>query len=892
MYKFKFSIVTAVYNVEQFLVEAIESVLQQDIGFQDSVQLILVDDGSTDNSGKICDTYKDKYPGNIVVIHKKNGGVASARNEGLKYAEGRYINFMDSDDKFTENTLSLVYEFFSQHDQDVEIVTIPLEFFDAVQGNHWQNNKFKNGTRIINLMVEYKAPLMFVNASFFVNKCKEKINFDSRLVVGEDQKVILSLLKDNMKYGVVTGCKYLYRRRSVGEESLINTSKKKYGWYFDYFTYLIDWGIETYKQHFGYLPAFIQYQFLCDLQWRVKEKYNPLQVLTEEEAKQYTDKLFATFRKFDDKYIVEMPLLYREHKNYILSKKYNSLPSLELIEGDLVLMFGNTEVCRISDCLTKIEFINIVKNNLFIEGYTKVCGLPADENIEVFLIIDDQYYKCEYVYRENLQDYRFGENIFRGIGFRVSVPITDNANHNIHIAVKIREHIIVKTDIRFGQFCPLTKKFKNSYKNLREYRLGYVNNQLTLQPNNIFSKIVSELKLLKDFYEIGSKASKKAIMSRFIYHFLRSLKRKEIWLLSDRINKADDNGEALFKYVNENDLPVNAYFVIHKDSADYPIVKKLGKVLDYHSWKHKLYHLLADKTVSSAADDFVYNSFYNNEKYYHDILYKQKRIFLQHGIIKNDLSNWLNRYNKNLALFVTSAVPEYESIVRGEYFYDDSVVKLTGMPRYDRLVDKKEKVVTIMPTWRANLVVSNNYLKNGDDGYNDKFFQSDYFKFYNELLNSKKLLDAAAKYNYKIKFMPHPRVILYVDKFKKNDVVEFCHISTKYRDILSTSSLLVTDYSSVTFDMAYMRKPVMYTQFDRDTFFEGQIYDEGYFDYERDGFGEVEYDLESTVDRIIEYMENNCTLKDMYRERIDRFFAFNDRHNCQRVYEAIKSIDV
>ena len=82
-----------------------------------------------------------------------------------------------------------------------------------------------------------------------------------------------------------------------------------------------------------------------------------------------------------------------------------------------------------------------------------------------------------------------------------------------------------------------------------------------------------------------------------------------------------------------------------------------------------------------------------------------------------------------------------------------------------------------------------------------------------------------------------------------------------------------------------MREPVVYTHFDVNH------YAEGYFDYERDGFGEVEYDLESTVDRIIEYMKNGCQLKQKYRERIDQFFAFNDQNNCQRVYDAIMELE-
>ena len=107
-YRFKFSVVTAVYNVEPYLAEAIESILTQDIGFEESVEIILVDDGSTDRSGAICDEYQQKFPDNIKVIHKENGGASSARNEGIRHTSGRFVSFMDADDKLTPETLSAV----------------------------------------------------------------------------------------------------------------------------------------------------------------------------------------------------------------------------------------------------------------------------------------------------------------------------------------------------------------------------------------------------------------------------------------------------------------------------------------------------------------------------------------------------------------------------------------------------------------------------------------------------------------------------------------------------------------------------------------------------------------------------------------------------------------
>ena len=113
--KFKFSVVMAIYNTEEYVSDAIESVINQSIGFEKNIQLILVDDGSTDNTPNILKKYQKNYSENIIVLTQKNQGQASARNNGLKYAKGKYINFLDSDDYLSENAMQEVYRFFEQH---------------------------------------------------------------------------------------------------------------------------------------------------------------------------------------------------------------------------------------------------------------------------------------------------------------------------------------------------------------------------------------------------------------------------------------------------------------------------------------------------------------------------------------------------------------------------------------------------------------------------------------------------------------------------------------------------------------------------------------------------------------------------------------------------------
>jgi CDP-glycerol glycerophosphotransferase (TagB/SpsB family) len=101
---------------------------------------------------------------------------------------------------------------------------------------------------------------------------------------------------------------------------------------------------------------------------------------------------------------------------------------------------------------------------------------------------------------------------------------------------------------------------------------------------------------------------------------------------------------------------------------------------------------------------------------------------------------------------------------------------------------------------------------------------------------------------------------------------------------------MLTDYSSTQFDFGYLKKPVVYTHFDRDEFFSSHTYIPGYFTYEDDGFGEVVYDFDSTVDILIEYMENGCELKDKYLDRINGFYAYTDKNNSQRIFDEIKKL--
>ena len=168
----------------------------------------------------------------------------------------------------------------------------------------------------------------------------------------------------------------------------------------------------------------------------------------------------------------------------------------------------------------------------------------------------------------------------------------------------------------------------------------------------------------------------RSMVLRVVYWIALSQKNRLIWIISDRGMAAGDNGEALFRYcMSLKNRPVNIYFALSKKSKDYDRLKAIGPVLNHGSLRYKLKFLLADKIISSHADTEVTNPFLRQIDHFVN-LYNFKFVFLQHGIIRNDLSKWLNRFEKNIATFVTSAEPEYDSILKYPYFYQKENVLL------------------------------------------------------------------------------------------------------------------------------------------------------------------------------------------------------------------------
>lgn len=883
-YKYKFTIISAVYNVAEFLREAVDSVIHQTIGLK-NVQLILVDDGTPDNSGEICDEYAAKYPENIFVIHKQNGGVSSARNEGLKHVQGKYVNFMDSDDKWATDALAKVWKFFEKHYDETDMVALPIKFFDAARGDHMLNYKFKAGSRVVDLTEEWNAPQMHVASSFFKAEMFENLRFDQTLAYAEDAKVVQSVISQKQTIGLFCESAYLYRKRSTGAASAIQSSGQKPNWYLPVMDSYHLSVIKAAVEKFGVLPRFLQMTLMYDLQWRIKKENIAGDNLTAEEKALYIQKLKEALSYIDDDIIMAQKHIFGEQKILALKLKYSEEPLVVADENKVSLNFESGVDFPIKNCKATFEFIEVEDNKLKLSCCVGIYNTKY-ENLDFYLLVNGKRFNpVDYFERGSITC--LDEEMISRKGFLVEVDLENRKKYTIKIAAEVNGKEVIFKKISFGNHAPLSNKYSHSYFSLNKNMLYYSGDSLLLERSCFVKKLAKEIKLCLQIFKKDGVLGVGAAALRILLHIYSFFKIKPLWLISDRGAMAGDNGEALFRFLRENKKKVDARFVLMEGSQDFERLKKIGPVLKRDSIKHKILSAVSTAIISSHGEFEIFNPLRSRVEPFKSFMAKTKYIFLQHGITQNDISGWIGRYNKNFSGIVVAANSEYNSFFEFDYRYPKNNIWLTGFPRFDRLEDNGEKRITIMPTWRKYLASGWNSVTDVW-GISDDFEQSNFYKFYNGLINNEKLISAAKEYGYSIDFFPHPNLQHHINRFEKSDEVTFVNRATAYKDIYSRSALLITDYSSAAFDFSYLRKPVVYTHFDKEEFYGGgHICENGYFEYERDGFGEVEYDLDSTVQRIIEYMENGCKLKEKYKERIDNFFAFDDKNNCERVYEKI-----
>lgn len=246
------TVVVPVYNVEKYLEKCVISIINQTYT---ELEIILVDDGSTDASGTLCDELAKKDD-RILVIHKPNGGLSDARNCGIQKARGTYIGLVDSDDYIAPDMYEMLYKNILKEEADVSVCSLYSCYEDKVEavGNH--EYKVINGSEMIRLSLEGKSPCIWAWLKLYKRELLLTTPFekgrqyeDAIVIVDLFSKVDRVVIEQTPKYyyvhrvGSITTQKYTKSSSDViyAWEKNLETVKEKYPEYLELAWYRVYW---------------------------------------------------------------------------------------------------------------------------------------------------------------------------------------------------------------------------------------------------------------------------------------------------------------------------------------------------------------------------------------------------------------------------------------------------------------------------------------------------------------------------------------------------------------------------------------------------------------------------------------------------------------------------
>lgn len=323
MPEYKATVLVPVYNVEKFLRGCLQSLTEQTIGFE-NIEVVLVNDGSTDNSEAICREFADKYD-NVFLYSKENEGLSKTRNYGLARSHGKYIFFLDSDDKLRADTVKSVTDFFDTVYNEVDLVTYRIiQYYSEKPVIVHYRYRTLTKTGVYDLTDPDNRFITQTNINICIkNRGEDNLLFDTTPNFRhEDEKYCCDILREKMKIGFCSDGEYIYNRDNV--DSIVSTKFSPEN--------IFDTSMTFYEKLFDsfgrFVPTYYQGIVFNDLRWKLKDgKLLPLHFSGEdwEKANLRIDRLLA---RIEEDTIVLHPSVSENRLFYWLLRRPNSHPTV------------------------------------------------------------------------------------------------------------------------------------------------------------------------------------------------------------------------------------------------------------------------------------------------------------------------------------------------------------------------------------------------------------------------------------------------------------------------------------------------------------------------------------------------------------------------------------
>lgn len=402
-----------------------------------------------------------------------------------------------------------------------------------------------------------------------------------------------------------------------------------------------------------------------------------------------------------------------------------------------------------------------------------------------------------------------------------------------------------------------------------------------VQETNFRNEVVIKIRQIFEYERISSKLlfALSKLIAKLIFPFLKN----DVWLIGENLGEvAQDNGAAFFEHCINTNKKERIYYVATKTNKDISSLQKYkSHIITYDSFKHLIFYslsryLIVSHGIRDVMPSVLHNKIGQNDK---DIIY------LQHGIVAMK-KIYFNKssYNNKIRAFVVSSEHEKNIFINHMKFRNDQII-VTGLSRFDNLIDLSrqhpKREIVVMPTWRTSII------------NNGKYFPSSFFyKSYIEFLSDKRLHTLLEKNDIVLNFYPHIEIQKnYIQHFENiNSCKNIRIIKTSERtvkDLIYSSSLMITDYSSVAFDFNYLNKPVIFYQFDLKDY----LSDRGsYINLRKDLAGDVVESKDELINTLAYYVRNDFAYKKEYEEKSKTFYKYRDKNNSERIYREIQKL--
>ncbi len=904
----KFSVIVKVSDATALgtLMDSLQN--QQGISFKKDVQVILADTAHTKEIRESLEKYADME--NISHFSCEKTSLCACAKWAKSMVKGQYVTVITDDCVYSEGAFSAVLSAFESEEKEdaprVSAASISPIFLLPQDGGEmpYKNQPEEEQEAVLSLDGKTKNIQLMPEGYFLTKELFETIGFDADALLEEGRYLAVMDLVRTLDSYVFIPQEKLYYSSPREDFVFIYADKREADWYTKavrevYIPYakrvagengLVDTMI-------GSLLVYLLYH-----RFEVNKKERDMELLKGKDLDDFLDACvellsyvpyecimqrtayakeplpdfmrFAFMKKVAEKYNRPYQMYHCRSAFYYTASDAHGEEMVEL-----------SKIVDYSERFLRIVAVNVERDQLVICGELGDVPLLADNDLCIIAKINGNTKRAKRTEVYNLRKY-FGRVFDKDYTFQVNVPLDDAEKTVIELFVK-SDYGMVRPQLRFVKpGARISSEVKNSYWRFKEDRvLQLIDNALVISKADDEKCKHLEMLVQQDAFldQLPAEQANEFVALRKKYFEVKDkYKNKNIWITFDRLYKGGDNGEYVFRYISDNVPDVDIYYIMKEECPDYARLKKKYKnILIHGSEEAKLMVLLADAILSPHMSVYSYCGFEGEGVRYFWDLFQAEIVCIQHGLTVQNIAQWQNRFMDNIRLYGCASKYEISNLERPIYGYNSKRLVLTGLARFDGLKSVTTKQILISPTWRRNLV--NTRIGHNKNLYSNQFVHSEYYRRYNGLINDERLLECARKNGYNILFLLHPVMSSQLEDFKGNDVVEVKAASddVSYEYVLTHSDVMVTDYSGIQFDFAYMRKPLLYYHPKN---MPSHYTESEYFRYADMGFGPVIEEHEELVDELIRLMENGCKNTELYLERANDFFAFDDYNNCQRIY--------